>query len=103
MKSRYTSRNQKRIFARQISEVIRTKKGFVVILNHPFYIYDGYLASPFPDDLIYVSNYLSKNDYFKFFKQFATNSSEINIVEMFERFMKYNFSKNPGKYVVKLR
>jgi hypothetical protein len=103
MKSRYTSRNQKRIFARQISEVIRTKKEFVVILNRPFYINDGYLASPFPNDLIYISNYLSKNDYFKFFKQFTTNSSEINIVELFERFMKDKFSKNPKKYVVKFR
>lgn len=100
MKTRSINRNIRRSIGRGISEVLRSKEGFVVICQRPFYIYEGNLCSPFSEDLIFVSNYLSKNDYFKYFKQIDLNQSKINFTEIFNNFMKIEFAKDPQKYMV---
>jgi hypothetical protein len=100
MKPRSINRNIRRSSGRGISEVLRRKEGFVVISQRPFFIYEGNLCSPFSEDLIFVSNYLSKNDYFKYFKQFDLNHSKINISEIFNNFMKIEFPKDPKKYTI---
>ena len=100
MKPRSINRNIRRNCGRGIPEVIRRKEGFVVLFQRPFYIYDGHLCSPFSEDLIFVSNYFSKNDYFKYFKQFEQNQTDINISEIFNNFMNIEFPKDPAKYKI---
>lgn len=100
MKSNSINRRIRRNCGREISEVIRRKDGFVVLNQRPFYIYNGNLCSPFSDDLLYVSNWFSKSDYLKYFKQFNLNQSKINISEIFNNFMNIEFPKDPNKYSI---
>ena len=103
MKSHSINRRIRRNCGRGISEVIRRKEGFVVLHQRPFYIYNGNLCSPFSDDLLYVSNCISKSDYFKYFKQFNPKQTDINIPEIFDNFMKIEFPKDPNKYKINLK
>lgn len=103
MKSHSINRRIRRNCGRGISEVIRRKEGFVVLHERPFYIFNGNLHSPFSDDLLFVSNCFSKSDYFKYFKQFDLNQSDINISEIFNNFMKIEFPKDPNKYKITLK
>ena len=102
MKPRSINRNIRRNRGRVISQVIRRKENFVVMFGRPFYLNKGWICSPFDEDLLFISNYISMNDYFKYFKKLEGSTGDLCVSEIFNNFMKNEYVKTPEKYIVEI-